>query len=625
MKQREIDLVNKVVSAQQDASLARESLEEKFQAYRDMIEGKLKTENSSKYRSQIYIKETFKVMDTVMPIFLDMLFTQGNAFRVKGIDGPLDQRQAAALEYLISIYIEKMQAYNSIHDFIWDMLQYGTAFGKLTWTKETVDYTEDILETYLGKQKILGIELPVKKTRKRTIDKTKTTKDAPVFEHVSYKDIFFSTRTKNLQTSWVIHRYYKTLEELESSDVKYKDLTGEALFKNMKELSRLHSGISPLDQQEIITSLEKQDLGLNETGKSMDTQGITEDLEVNDDGEIEILEYWTSDNKSVIIVAGRQVVIREMDNPFKHKQKPFIWSNYIRRPHEIWGMGIPELAQDGQDYLNTVTNQGIDSNTLTNNLMFIAFRDRGIDASQLKANPGGIIFADSDSPGEPINNVLQQIKFSKIDTLPEMSVAKGEIQEVTGAGKIMQGSYESGAVRNTSQQRMLMAAGQKKFIGKILTFESMFLKPFVRQMYGLIGQFMETEQVVKIIGKRGEEWIKISPQDICTDLDFMPVGSKQLVEMEQLIHQLNNAVAVIAADPEARNIIDMKNLYRKLLENMLPGMDAQELILSEEETQQRQQQAQQQQLTQMAGQEGVKAQIKNSMNPSQPNMAGGVQ
>jgi hypothetical protein len=199
----------------------------------------------------------------------------------------------------------------------------------------------------------------------------------------------------------------------------------------------------------------------------------------------------------------------------------------------------------------------------------------------------------------------------------------------------MQGTYESGAVRNTSQTRLIMAAGQKRFVGKILTFEEMALKPFARQFYGLVQQYVKKPVVVNMLGQDGMKYVTLKPSDIKRDLDFIPMGSRQLVELEQVVHQMNNFMSVANGIPYSPALVNYRYLLQKVWDAISPDHDGTDVVLSDEDAKRSFEEMKQ--LMQMGGATSIMdggaqpaqaitgAPSINSINPSQPNMAGGVQ
>jgi len=637
--------VRQIVELKNASAEGRRDLEDKFQKYYEMFNATLLrgsdlsrrnsgfTGTSSRqskypYRSKLYMKETYKAIDTIHPIFMDLIFAQKNPFRLKGNKPEIPVKKVSAYERLMSIYLEKMDAYNIFDDIITEELVIGTAFAKMYWEKEILTkMVEESVEEPVTRS-MLGVNVPTGEVKRKKVTRQKITikKDSPAIAHISYKDIFFSSRATSLKDTWIIHRTWKTLEDLKSVNKKVKDATGEPLYKNLKMVEdALASGSSRAgDQEEAITRDEKTFLGLNIVNNIATVKKPDETLKMslNDLGEIEIMEYWSQDGSILRTVAGGMYLIRETENPFEHGEKPFIYTNFKRRPKEIWGIGICELAEDGQDLLNTAVNQAMDSNALANNLMLIAGRNAGIEMEQVKARPGGVVFVDLEE-GESVTSKVQQLKFAKVSVLDEIALGKSEIQEVTGAGKIAQGTYESGAVRNTSQTRLLQAGSGRRFMGKIMTYDNMFVKKFSELMYSMIGQFMTKEMVVDIIGSNGLEFVELTPEELTVDLEFISIGTKQMIEAEQLVQQLNNFLAIVSRVPQAEAIVKFRVLIKQIAKNLLGEDIADEVLRSDEEVIKLMQAMAAQQ--QQAGQAGGNTKPNTGgVNPSQPNPGGGA-
>ena len=190
---KEENIVQRVVDLINSTSTARQAMESKFAKYYRMFNGELGEDKQYPWRSRLYMKETYKVVDTIHPIFMDMLFSKGNSFRVKPLKD-VDKKQASAIEALITYFIEKMNAYDQFEDFTKEMLITGTAFGKITWEVEEKEYEGTV---FIDKPKFANIPLlgqvqtgtekvPTKQTKVRIVQ------DNPLFSHVSYKDIFVS-------------------------------------------------------------------------------------------------------------------------------------------------------------------------------------------------------------------------------------------------------------------------------------------------------------------------------------------------------------------------------------------------------------------------------------------------
>lgn len=632
--QEDMDTVAMIVGLKMASEQSRLTQLTNHQRWYDTWNSRYTYGMSPDTRSKVFMREAFKAVDTLHSVYMGTLFMSGDPFRVEGITEQIDEIQCGTLQKLLKIYIEKkMGLFVSFSDFVTEMLILGTAFGKLTWDKKVTKKKQKKVTQTLNED-----GTTTETTKEVEVDCVRY--DAPRFEHISWKDIFLSSRATSLEDTWVIHRSYVPISELEARDLAYFEVTGEHLYKNLKELKdRNISILVPAnDRAAMITRSEKSAQGIN-LSQNMATvkdpvepSDITESIPLarSSEGDIELMEYWSYDGSSYKIIAGQQVLIYSGENPYEHGKKPFLYANFIRRPKEVWGIGVMELSQDAMDLLNTVVNQQVDSNTLANNLMFAVASDCGFNPEHAVARPGGYIPIDIEE-GQTIQGKIQQMTFQRIDTSREIALAINEVQETTGATRMLQGTYESGAVRNTGQAKLIMSAGQSKLKSKVLNFEEMFVLPFIDMIYQLIGQFSTEEMIIKYTGDKGTEYIKINPGDLKLNLEFIPVGTRRLSELQDLLHQMNNFLTIAAGLPNAIEDVNFNYLLKKIWSVISSDHDTSQVLLTDQQKKQKlaEQLAKQQINQSLGGQPGEPAPQGSTAsvtpNPGQPNIAGGVQ
>lgn len=593
----DMNTIQKITGLKRAAIDARTKKIADFKSYWDSYNAYLEQKNIP-WKSQLSLKETFRAIDTIKPYYTETMFGNGDPFGVIPTAKEHEQ-SAASIQKLITYYLEKGEMYLPIEDFVTEMLIYGTAFSKLIWDKRTTSRevteelpmipAEDIAEEDFDKE---ALDTPASKMIKRKIT---VTKNAPALFNVTYKDIFFSPTARNLQEdTWIIHRTWRTFASLKKEDDEVYKATGQHKYKNLSNLKRqlvLSEKAASVgqnksvDSEQQIAQEEFSAMGINNPTAAESKDPITKD----GSDELELLEYWDRFGVECITVAGGLQIIKKMKNPYTHGMKPFLYANFVRRPNTVWGIGVAELARDGQALLDTAVNQGIDSNTLANNLMLLVSSESNFDPSQAKARPGGAIIVDTD--GQPIGNVIQQLQFHKVNVDSEIALGKNEVETTTGANAFAQGTYQSGAVRSGEQQAQLMNASNNKFSGKIMTFDNMFLKPFIKMFYSLAQQFVNDETAITIIGRNGPEYVKVSPEDIAGDYMFYSKGARLISKRQQSIHEINNFLAVVGAIPDSKQVVNFRYLITKMWENMSNDYDTSQVILPDFQSDQFQEQA----------------------------------
>src|SRR5262249_38977489 len=83
--------------------------------------------------------------------------------------------------------------------------------------------------------------------------------------------------------------------------------------------------------------------------------------------EIELWERWTDER--VVVIANREVVLRDDPNPFWHQRKPFIDYAPIERPFALQGVGIIKMMWDMNEDLGAMRRQRRDAITYSINPM----------------------------------------------------------------------------------------------------------------------------------------------------------------------------------------------------------------------------------------------------------------
>jgi len=199
---------------------------------------------------------------------------------------------------------------------------------------------------------------------------------------VDITKIFPDPRASNLKTAeWVIHRdwvEYDKLIEMAKQGF-YKKSTVDELEEFLESVTKVDE-----DKTERLSSIDK------DQSYAFDHERKT----------VEILEYW--DREQVVSIAGRQVVLKQEENPF-HGLLPFIMTRYTTVPHEFYGIGIPEMAETLQNELNDLRNQRMDNVNIIINRMFIANKYADVEFDSLVSYPGNVILADSVDAVKPLD------------------------------------------------------------------------------------------------------------------------------------------------------------------------------------------------------------------------------
>jgi len=537
--------------------LATNNTKNKFKVFNDcdaVYHGSGKTQFTN---SKIYNPYSWANVETIVP----RMVAQRPTLEYKPRE-PQDEFSSEIHTALFEYWWDKDHAFEKVVAWIKNALIYGTGVVKLYWkttSKEVTAYEYD--ET--GK--------PAVDENGEFITNTTTVTDFddPCLEVVNLYDFFLDPEATDIQSaSWVIHRYYKTFEELESA----------GYYKNLKRLKRyLDSKIEKSPEE-----TERHELAFGHRGEQDDTVD-----------KIEIWEMWDKDGLTVM--AAGETIIREQANPFWHGQKPFISLKDSIVPHEFYGKGEIEPVIKLQHALNTIQNQIIDNRTQVLMNMW-KITGENVDETELVYRPNGVVHLSSEY--EKVDPIVPPDLTGNAQK--DLSLIKSDIQQALGIYDYTKGA-ESGINQTATGIGLVQEAANARFKHKIQLLEE-GIKSLGEMVLALYQQFISDEKVIRVTGKKGEQFVRVLPKEIAGQYDCVPeAGSTLLIDKQKEREDVMNLYSVFAQEPFENLKMELK---RKVLEKF--GMESLEDALDQDITELSQQMAQaQQQEAQMMEQEQV--------------------
>lgn len=473
--------------------------------------------------SKIYNPYSWANVETVVPRMV--------AQRPSVIYKPREPQDETASEIHTSLFEywwDKDHAFEKTVSWIKNALTYGTGVVKLYWKttkKNVISYEYDVN----GK--------PLLDENGEFVTRTDEVVDFddPCLEVVNLYDFFVDPDATDIQgAQWVIHRYWKTLSELEEA----------GYYKNLKKLKRLISKV-----EKSVEERERHELAFGYMGEQDETVE-----------KIEILEMW--DESGISVMAGGEVVIREQSNPFWHGQKPFIALKDSIVSHEFYGKGEIEPVIKLQHALNTIQNQIIDNRTQVLMNMW-KVTGENVDESELIYRPNGVVHLSTE--------------FEKVDPIvppdltgnaqKDLSLIKSDIQQALGIYDYTKGA-DSGTNKTATGISLVQEAANARFAHKIQLLEEA-IKELGSMVLALYQQFITDEKVLRIVGEKGEEFVRVLPAEISGDYDCEPeAGSTTPIDKQKEREDIMNLYAVFSQEPYENLKLELK---RKILEKF--GME----------------------------------------------------
>jgi len=313
--------------------------------------------------------------------------------------------------------------------------------------------------------------------------------NGPEFEVIDMFDFLVDPDATSFRQAKVIHKVERHL----------RDLKNNSAYSNLEHLQPIMSTYNQ-DADDSNKRCKRRAFGLDESQPNGNEQ--TADS-------VKLLEAWgdfiVDDHcysNYVCVIANENTVIRFEPNPYDYGEKPFIFTNFIPVPNEVYGIGAIEKSLGLQHVINTLTNQKLDVINLSiNNPFTYLINDDVFDPDTLITRPGALIPVKSHDTLQPIqylNNFT--VAFTEIADL------KSEIQEATGAFKYFTGSNTTDA-RTATEVNALVNGGTQKFSSFLSHLEKTSLEPYLRFVFECAKQFIsEPENLRMNSGRLNAIW-----------------------------------------------------------------------------------------------------------------------
>ncbi len=567
--------------------LARES--------RELYENWKSAGKSLIQRANLRLPFGFTIIETQTPQVMDIFFKGGNSVQFKGQDYDDSQWEDLLTDFHAHQY-EEMHFQSKTAIFIKSMLLDGTAVAKVPYRYKEIQTMKRRTEV----DPLTGVATQIKEA---AID---VAFDGPDLEIIPIYDFFPDWSVKKpgdiSAMRGCVHRTFKTYAALKQS----------GRYKNLKELemSMSSKGCEAWNSPYYTDDNFKDDF---ESMQGNDEPGI------KNEGRVEVWEYWGLwDPKGdgefqeyIITIANGDVLIREEENFYDYKFKPFVACPNYARENEFYG--IPELTAVRSliKEANTIRNARLDNINLSVNPMWIADRAAGINAKSLFARPNGIIWANDINGIKPLPP-----QDPSIGSREEMAFIQNDIQNAT-------------ALVNAAPVASMLG----KQFGRSATGVN-FIQSFSSSRLGLKARllsdlyFKRTAWIMLMTNRQfvtEEKWVRVSDPNSPNPFEKLPAdafyrsydftvetmmengGPEGQFQKMQSVSQILQAVEASQPGTIKPDIL-LESLLRPLL-----GRQVKRFVRSDDERQQMQNQR-------MAAEQAINAQI--GQGAPQPNAAG---
>lgn len=328
--------------------------------------------------------------------------------------------------------------------------------------------------------------------------------DDPTMEPIDLRDCWWPEGARTLEEAdWFIQRSWLSKDAIER-------LVKVGVYKR-----------EDVDRMEEASEHSSGNAGMEDWEQELYNISRTKDM-------FEVHEYWTGER--FITVGNREVLLRDEDNPFWHKRKPFLAVQLRPELFSLMGVSDVELLKDLQEMVWSLANQRLDNLELVNNAI-IMLREDIMDKDSFVWGPR----EQWEVPDKDAVTMWTPDVTAAQVSMPAEQALRGDMQNVTGAMPFV-GGTDSGMDQETAtgvsivtqlaQQRVTRR--RQRMIDHYSEVAEFFSE--------LNRQFIRGEFELEVDGPGGEEdFIIVTPEHLApmVEFEYPPADESMMREQRQ--------------------------------------------------------------------------------------------
>lgn len=568
-------LVARCVAMKVEGEDAKSALVPRWERYYKLYRCYMPRDNT--WNSKVFVPLIFQVIETITPKVVSQLPKP----IVKPV-GPEDELGAKKMETLLDWAISESKLYLELVSAYKSALMYGTGILKtyhkidIRKTRKTVDQmvplrvpgepvvdpmTQQVMTDNDGNPitDMVDTGQMVATGKKTTVLKEYEAYNGPAAEAIDIFNFFVSEEAESIEGArWVMHRCWKDWSWVEA---RVKE--GTYRLPEHWDEEQLESFVNEPKQERLAS------IGMG-GGRSGSTRKP-----------VEIWEFWLNDGRNIVVANG-SIILRHVENPFDHYEKPFVRIVDYYQPHEFWGVGEIEPLEGIQDTQNGIVNSRMDNLRLILNPMFGVNVHNLEDLRDLKMRPGGLIRLKNDMP---IKDVFERVDLGDVtQTAFQESQFLTDMAERTSGVTAYQTGTDSDSMNDTATGvSIIQELGADRFGMKVRIAELTGLGTLMRHFGSMLQQFTTEEKYIRLTGQGGEPYFQeMSPEDVQGAFDYdieadstmqtETVRREQAMNLVQVMAQFNpNGMQAALEDLLDSMHVKDKSRYLMGTPPMLPG------------------------------------------------------
>ena len=291
----------------------------------------------------------------------------------------------------------------------------------------------------------------------------------------------------------------------------------------------------------------------------------------------EFAQYFGGATNVVLTIANEKYLLRARENPYDHRQKPFVQYSPTPDPHYFHAPGKAEIAHQLQVAANRFVNHQLDAADLLVHPMFAFNRQMGVNTRNLWAGPGRIFGVDGD-PSKAIQPIQMdyrglQAGGQAASTMWEFIQMGSGVQEDTimgmGAGSDRQTAREFVGRREASGTRLMLES---------FLYDANYLEPIANFFQSMNHQFLSLPRQVLILGdsavldpvtgeRINDTRVEIDAETLNNQYASKAMGSTMHMSAEtEKANMLQIFQVMASSGPEVLGSFNMVNFFRDMFQ-----------------------------------------------------------
>lgn len=412
-------------------------------------------------------------------------------------------------------------------------------------------------------------------------------RDKPLIQHIPLSDFFVDPAATHMNRPeepgyprYAGYRYLTSIEQLRAEQ-KVDEESGK-LVQKYKNLDVVGSSAKSGDEMD-------KDRKENYIGSTYGKDAIKE--------QVEVIVYFTANKR--VEIANRGTVILDEANPYHREEYeiptavevdgeivegtkkipeihgflPFaILRNYVDT-NLFFARGDVEVVLPTQEALNDTASQKRDNIAYAlNNMWQIDPRFKHL-AEQIESVPGAVF---------PIpRGALTPIE--KDDVSPAADTELNRLQQImrtaTAADAAVQGTQQKFSRTTATEVQAQLNQASMRFTTKVQNLEDEGFSQLARIIYKMVQIFVDSEQAVRIVGKKGVEWKTYKPDSYVGEYEPRVVlESTADAENAALSQSMQVAAQFSLGNPLVNQGAFLANMYKTLFSKYLSQDDIDEML-----------------------------------------------